>query len=313
MIPSRLRVHSRRGAYVALALLTLVWGLNWIVMKAALAHANPLVLNAQRTCAAAAVLFAALIARRGRMLPHSWRAVIVTGTFQTTVNFGATMLAVAGGGAGKASVLVFTMPFWTLLIAWPVLHERIRGLQIPAIAFAFGGLVLVVAPWAWHGDVQSNLWAIASGFGWGAGTVALKHYQRDRGFDMLPFIAWQMALGALPLAALPWIYGGPATQWSVSQVALFLYMSVISSAGGFLVWMTVLRWLPAGTASLNMFASPVIALLASMAIFGERLAPNEWQGIALIGIGLALITIHALVGSRRRGSTAAPPSPVPLD
>ena len=62
--------------------------------------------------------------------------------------------------------------------------------------------------------------------------------------------------------------------------------------------MTVLRWLPAGTASLNMFAIPVIALVASMLIFGERLAANEWQGIGLIGIGLALITAYALVGAR---------------
>ena len=313
MIPARFRVHSQRGAYVALALLTLVWGLNWVVMKAALLHAHALVFNAERTWLAVAVLFAALIARRGRLLPHSWRAVIVTGLFQTTVNFGATMLAVATGGAGKASVLVFTMPFWTLLIARPVLHERIRGLQIPAIAFAFAGLVLVVAPWAWHGDIQSKLWAILSGFGWAAGTVSLKHYQRDRGFDMLTFITWQMALGAIPLAALPWFYDVTATQWSVGQVALLLYVSVISSAGGFLIWMTVLRWLPAGTASLNMFAIPVIALVASMAIFGERLARNEWQGIGLIGVGLALITAYSLIGARRRASLAEPTAPVPLD
>jgi len=99
----------------------------------------------------------------------------------------------------------------------------------------------------------------------------------------------------------------------VSQVALFLYVSVISSAGGFLVWMTVLRWLPAGTASLNMFAIPVIALVASMAIFGEHLAPNEWQGIGLIGVGLALITAYSLIGARRRASLAESTAPVPLD
>jgi hypothetical protein len=42
-----LRVSSRRAAYVVLALLTLVWGFNWIFMKAALLHADPLAFNVQ--------------------------------------------------------------------------------------------------------------------------------------------------------------------------------------------------------------------------------------------------------------------------
>ena len=167
-------VHSRRAAYVALALLTLVWGLNWSAMKAALMHAHPLVFNVHRTWLATAVLFAVLLARGDRVWPQSWRAVVVTGFFQTTINFGATTLAVAGGGAGRTSVLVFTMPFWTLLLAWPILHERVRALQGVAIAFAFAGLLLVVAPWSWEGDLAPKLWAVLSGFGWAAGTIAMK-------------------------------------------------------------------------------------------------------------------------------------------
>ena len=308
---SLLRVHSRRAAYVALALLTLVWGFNWIVMKAALMHAHPLVFNVHRTSIAVAVLFVALAARGGRMWPHRWRAVIVTAFFQTAINFGATTLAVAGGGAGRTSVLVFTMPFWTLLIAWPVLHERIRTAQAVAIAFAFAGLVLVVAPWSWHGDLTPKLWAVLSGFGWAAGTIAMKYYQRDPDFDMLSFITWQMALGVLPLTLLPWMFDVPATQWSLAQAGLLFIVGVIATAGGFLAWMEILRWLPAGTASLNMFAVPVIALLSSMAVYGERLSDNEWIGIGLIGVGLGLIIAEARLASSRR--PALPAEPVPLD
>lgn len=308
---SLLRVHSRRAAYVALALLTLVWGFNWIVMKAALMHAHPLAFNVHRTSIAVAVLFVALAARGGRMWPHRWRAVIVTAFFQTAINFGATTLAVAGGGAGRTSVLVFTMPFWTLLIAWPVLHERIRTAQAVAIAFAFAGLVLVVAPWSWHGDLTPKLWAVLSGFGWAAGTIAMKYYQRDPDFDMLSFITWQMALGVLPLTLLPWMFDVPATQWSLAQAGLLFIVGVIATAGGFLAWMEILRWLPAGTASLNMFAVPVIALLSSMAVYGERLSDNEWIGIGLIGVGLGLIIAEARLASSRR--PALPAEPVPLD
>jgi drug/metabolite transporter (DMT)-like permease len=304
-------VNSRRGAYVALALLTLVWGLNWAVMKAAMMHADPLVFNVHRTWLAVAVLFGVLVARGGRVWPTSWRSVCVTALFQTTINFGATTMAVAGGGAGRTSVLVFTMPFWTLLIAAPILRERVRKLQAIAIACAFAGMLLVVEPWAWEGDLTPKLWAVLSGFGWAAGTVAMKYFHRERGFDLLSFITWQMVLGALPLTLLPWLFDVPATQWSPSQVLLLLVVGVVSTAGGFLIWMEILRWLPAGTASLNMFAVPVIALLSSMAIFGERLAANEWAGIALIGAGLVLISAEARAAGRK--GEPLPPEPMPLD
>ena len=125
----RFTVHSRRSAYVALVLLTLIWGFNWIAMKFALESANPVVLNVQRIWLAVVVLFAVLIGQRRPFFPSSWVAVIVTGLFQTTLNSGSTTMALAGGGAGRTSVLVFTMPFWTLLIAWPVLNERVKGSQ----------------------------------------------------------------------------------------------------------------------------------------------------------------------------------------
>ena len=80
----------------------------------------------------------AALAARGRCCPTSWLAVIVTGFFQTTINFGSTTMALAGGGAGRTSVLVFTMPFWTLLLAWPVLHERVKGYQWLAVGLRAG-------------------------------------------------------------------------------------------------------------------------------------------------------------------------------
>lgn len=305
------RFRSRRGAYAALVVLTLLWGSNWLALKFALEHAHPVVLNVHRTWLAVVVLFAVLILQRRPVLPPSWIAIAVTGLFQTTINIGSTTMALAGGGVGRTSVLVFTMPFWTLLLAWPVLHERVKGSQWFAVAFAFIGLTLVVEPWNWQGDIGPKLWAVLSGFGWAAGTVATKYFQRARQFDPLNFLAWQMLLGVLPLTLLPIAFSFPATLWSAAYVAQLAYISVLSTAFGFMLWIAVLRVLPAGTASLNMFAVPVIALLSSMAVFDERLTGNEWGGIACIGVGLAIVAFNTWRASRR--GEAQLPAPTPLD
>jgi drug/metabolite transporter (DMT)-like permease len=303
----RLLVRTRRGAYVALVVLTLVWGLNWIALKFALERADPVILNVHRTWIAVAVLFAILIAQRRPFWPTSWIAIVVTGFFQTTVNFSATTLALAGGGVGRTSVLVFTMPFWTLVIAWPVLHERVKGSQWLAVAFALAGLMLVVEPWSWQGDLRPKLWAVASGFGWAAGTVATRYFQRGRALDPLNFLAWQMLAGVIPITLLPGLLSAPAPHWDVTYMLLLLYVGAVSTGLAFLLWVTVLRILPAGTASLNMFAIPVIALVSSMLIFGERLTAAEWTGIACIGAGLVIITINALRAHRDVAPATAPP------
>ena len=202
------------------------------------------------------------------------------------------------------------MPFWTLVIARIVLGERVRGLQWLAVACAFAGLVLVVAPWDWTGDLAPKLWATLSGLGWAAGTVATKHFQREHPTDPHNFIAWQMLVGVLPLTLLPFAFGLAPTRWSVAQVALLFYSGAISTAFGFLLWIAVLKHLPAGTASLNIFAVPPIALLSSMAVFGERLTGNEWAGIALIGAGLAILAAIAWRASRRGAGTEIAPAPL---
>ena len=299
---------AARAGYIALAILTVVWGTNWIIMKLALRAADPMAFNVQRTWLAALVLVGVLLARRGRLLPASWMAIAVTGFFQTTVNFGATTMALSGGGAGRTSVLVFTMPFWTLLMAWPILGERVRGSEWAAVLLAFTGLVLVVEPWRWEGDLAPKLWGVLSGFGWAGGTVATKYYQRRFPSDPLNFVAWQMVVGVLPLTALLLVADVPPTHWSAGQLVMTFYVGAVSTALGFVMWLAVLERLPAGTASLNTFAVPVIALLASMAIFGERLSPNEWLGIGAIGAGLVILTIRAL-----RARTDALQAPLPLE
>jgi drug/metabolite transporter (DMT)-like permease len=307
-VTRQIAIRSRRGAYVALVFLTLIWGMNWIAMKYGLRYAHPAVYNIDRILVALALLFAAMLWEGRPFWPRSWIAVIVTGFFQTTINFTATTMALAGGGAGRTSVLVFTMPFWTMLIAWPVLHERVRGTQWLAVAFALAGLVIVVEPWHWQGELAPKLWATLSGFGWAAGAVATRYFQRRHQIDMLNLITWQMAVGVLPLLLIPIVFSIPSAQWTLVYVGAVIYAGLIATGIGFILWAAVLGVLPAGTASLNMFAIPVIAIVSSMLIFGERISATEWIGIASIGVGLAILSVRAW-REGRRGQSASLQAP----
>ena len=298
-MPRQIAIHTLRGAYTALALITLIWGFNWIVMKFGLEYAHPITYNIERTLMAIAVLFAVMMWKRQPLRPQSWIAIVATGFFQTTINFAATTMALASGGAGRTAVLVFTMPFWTMLIARPVLQERVRGSEWLAVSFALIGLLLVVEPWNWQGNLEAKLWATLSGFGWAAGTVATKYFVRRHRLDMLNLITWQMVTGIVPILFIPIVFPLPLAQWSPVYVLAIVYAGVIATGAGFVLWTAVLGVLPAGTASLNMFAIPVIALVSSMAIFGEHITAIEWLGIASIGLGLAILSVRAWLASRR--------------
>lgn len=289
-----LALHTPRGALIALGVLSLLWGYNWLALKMALAYAAPLTFTVHRTLFGALAVFG-LMAWQGKSLrPQSWRAIIMIGFFQVTLNFGASILALVNGGVGRTAVLVFTMPFWTMLMAWPLLGERVRGVQWLAVAFVVVGLTLILKPWDWHDGLVAKLYAVLAGFSWAASAIGAKYMQRKQHFELLNFTAWHMLIGIAPLALAAALVPARATAWSVEYALLLFYCGVISTALGWIIWLSVLRRLSAGTASLNALAIPVIALIGSMLQFGERLDPLEWIGIALIGAGLVVVTWRAL-------------------
>ncbi len=71
MIVQRFAIRSRRGAYVALVVLTVVWGFNWVALKLAMQHADPIVFNIQRILVAIAVMFALMLWQGKSLAPNS--------------------------------------------------------------------------------------------------------------------------------------------------------------------------------------------------------------------------------------------------
>ena len=224
------RQHRTRDLGVlSLAVIAPIWGYGWVVSKVALDYAKPFTFIALIAASCAVCLFGLLLVTGRSLRPPPLGWTVAIGLLQTTVFNSLATLALSVGGAGKVSVLVYTMTFWLLLLAWLFLGERLRGLQWPAVALAFAGLVLVVRPWD-IGGALSGVLAGAAGLAWAGGALLVKLLQRRTHVDPLSLTAWQMAAGAVPLIAVALATQSGWPDWSGTFIACLAYSALLSNA-----------------------------------------------------------------------------------
>jgi drug/metabolite transporter (DMT)-like permease len=269
-----------------------------VVSKVALAYTQPFTFAAIYVSLSALCLFLLLALTRRPLGPPAPAYTVAIGLLQTTGFVGLAVWALELTDAGRVAVLIYTMPFWLLLLAWPVLGERLRGVQWLAAALAFTGLVLVVAPWELAG-VLSSLLAVAAGLAWAASALVIKLLQRREAVDGLRLATWQMLFGVVPLAAVAVLTRTEATQWAVGFVASLTYTVVLGNAVAWLLWLYALRALSAGAAGLGTLAVPVLGVLAAWLQLGEVPDAAEAAGMALIVGALAILTAYGVTAGRR--------------
>jgi drug/metabolite transporter (DMT)-like permease len=296
---------AKRSSYlpfVALALLALVWGYNWVVMKIGVRYCDPFTFAALRNFLGALALFGIVVARGGSLRPKVFWWTALFGIFQTSMT-GLTTWAIYIGSAGRTSILTYTMPFWLLLIAWPVLGERIRGMQWVAVGFALAGLAFVLDPWSLKG-VWASILAVIGGLAWAVASVLFKIIRRRHAVEILSFTAWQAVLGSIPLIVVAALTAPSGPTWNASFVSALVYNVVVASAVAWVLWLYVLHSLPAGTAGISSLTIPVVGVVAAWIQLGEQPDALEAVGIGLIAAALAILTARGIWISR---------GPKPLD
>jgi drug/metabolite transporter (DMT)-like permease len=290
---------------VALVAMILIWGYSWVAMKMGLEHAHPFDFAAMRVGIGAAFLFAIVKLRRRPLALERWRFAVLLGTVQVALFVALSHFALLNAGPGKTSVLVFTMPFWMIVFAHFVLHERMRGTQWIAVALAFAGLVLIVAPWQLT-NLTGSLLAVAAGAVWAISAVLSKKWPTP-GADPLLLTAWQLLFGFVWLALLAWLHPHERPRWNVEFALVLVFSGVFATAIGWWLWTYVLGHMRAGIAGLNALGIPVVAVLSSALQLGERPPALELLGMLMIGAALALL---AWLGLRKPGSEIAAATPV---
>ncbi len=284
---------------LALFILSVTWGYTWILAKQALSFAPPFAFAAER-CAGGALALFLIVKLMGKSFRlNSPGATLAIALTQVTGFMAFQTWALVEGGPGKTAVLIFTMPIWTLFIAWLVLGERIRGAQWWAAISTLAGLILIIEPWNMHSSLFSKFLGLMAALCWAIGTVLIKRLRSRQKVDLLSLTAWQLLLGAVPLVLLALLVPERATQWTVSYVGILVFMSIVSTALCWWLWIAILDRVPAWEASLSVLGTPVVALIASRLMLNEEFRLSELAGVVLIGSGLALLSLIGWAASRR--------------
>jgi len=275
-----------------LGLLTLMWGLNWPVMKLGLREWSPLWFRAI-TMAGGALVLLIYYWRQGVAIwprgANQWRSIVVLGLPNVMGWHGLSIIGVAHLPAGRAAILGFTMPVFTVLLSVLFYGERFTsrlGLAVTAVLIAIG-LLLWNELSTLAGSPVGVAWMQAAAFCWALGTV----WMRRASLTLAPetLVIWMLGLSSLGLALVASILE-PTPQWHVSDTmwAVLLWSMLLNYGAAQIIWFAMTRALPASTSAMSVSAVPIVGILGSMLI-GEW--PSWQDGLAAVCVVVAISAV----------------------
>ncbi len=288
--PRRFRGTSAEG--VALVLFTACsWGLSWPQTKYLLSYLPPFTMRTVPGVLGCLFAFAVAAARGDRLRPprDQWLWLCIYAMLNYGLFVVLTTEALVWLKASEAVTITYTLPIWASVLAWPLLEERPNARKIAAILLGLGGVALMVnlasAEARWE-KLPGAALGLSAAWLFGLGTVIAKRHPLR--LPPATSVAWQSALGTVPLALLaahetPVWSGVPWLGW-----AAVAYIATIPLTIAYLAWFRALRLVSASTAATTVLVSPMVGVIGSALLLGEALGPRQWLALALTLTGVAL-------------------------
>ena len=280
----------RRG-FALLAALTLLWGVNWPLLKLALEEVP--VLTFRGLCLfCAGLIILALHRAFGRSLRvprRQWRPLLVSGFFNITFWHLATGFGLVYTTSGRAAIIAYTMPVWTVPIGYLVLGERPGWRRLCALALGMAGLGVLIASDARAVGAAplGPLLVLAGAVGWACGTVALKRV--DWRVSMWVLVGWQCLVCGAPIFLAAAVVDAGAWRWpSLWPLVAVIYNVFVPFVICYYVYYEIVRLFPTGLATVGTLGIPMVGLLSGAAILGEPLGWTEFTALGLVVAALAV-------------------------
>jgi drug/metabolite transporter (DMT)-like permease len=282
----------RANALIPVAVLTLVWGCNWPVLKLGVTTLDPLTFRALTLpFAALGLLAVAQFSGDSVRVPRAlWGKVALLALFNIAGWNGLVLFGVQQLPAGRSAILAYTMPIWTVLLSLALLHEPLSKRKIVGMALGMLGMAILLGDDFRHLErtPAAAMMILGAAISWALGTVLLRKWRLPLAQNTLS--GWMMLLGWLPIAAMapvfatkPLVVSGAVT-WFAIFYNIFLAGTVAHWA-----WFTLARTLPVAVSSMSSLPVPIVGVFAGMIVLGERPGPGEWLALALVVAALVAV------------------------
>jgi probable blue pigment (indigoidine) exporter len=264
-----------RTAFTALGPMS--WGTTYIVTTELLPPDRPLLAGLLRALPAGLLLLAI-----GRELPHGvWVSrALVLGALNIGLFFALLFLAAGRLPGGVAATVGAIQPLLVAVLASPLLGETAGRARILAAVAGAGGVALLVLKSTAALDTVGLLAALGATLSMTFGTLLTKRWGRPG--SLLAFTSWQLLAGAAFLLPATLAVEGLPAAVTAGNVAGFTYLTLVGTAGAYVLWFWGLSRMPAGAAALLPLLSPVVALVVGVTLSGETLSPAQVAGAALV-------------------------------
>jgi drug/metabolite transporter (DMT)-like permease len=284
---------------------------------------SPALYTTAKNCVAAMVLgLAALVGWRVRQRrPGSATANFVTrehsGSSRLGVGHWLGLVYVGVVGGGLAFVLFFnglassapasaafwrdTMVLWVVVLAVPILREKVQWWNVVAIAMLVSGEIIVAGGVGQLAPTRGELYVLSSTVLWAVEVVVAKRLLREVSPATISLV--RMGVGALALLGYLWVSGALSTLVALDahQVVWVLATGLLLS-GYVATWMTALARARALDVTSVLVASAVVTWLLQL-VAGTAATTTATVGLVLIAAGAGLViwagAVRTLRASRR--------------
>lgn len=281
-----------RQQLITLIVLTLVWGMNWPILKIGVTGFPAITFRSMSMWLGWPLLGLVLLQMKVPFhVPRKeWKDLLLLAASNMFVWHVLIILAVQDLSSGRAAILGYTMPIFSAVIGVLFYKSPLRPRAWLGVALAAVAALLLL----WHelvhlsGKPLGVLMALVAAASWALGTQQIRHTRMT--VPTLTIVFWMTGMTTLLMSALAVVF--EIDRWTMPPTAT--WGSIVYNAIGVFVfaqaaWLGLARNLPPLASSLSVMFIPVLGVFTGAWWLGEVLHWQDWMAVLLVVAAIASV------------------------